>query len=54
VAQNSLYPFLDLKASAGLNGLGDHYGNDLDQLTSKDFYSWQVKVCSDTLLPLIK
>jgi outer membrane protein TolC len=41
VAQNSLYPFLDLKASAGLNGLGDHYGNDLDQLTSKDFYSWQ-------------
>ena len=44
VAKNQILPSLNLQAGAGLNGLGDTYGNDLDRLTSTDFYSWQAGI----------
>jgi outer membrane protein TolC len=48
VAENQVLPTLNLQAGAGLNGLGDTYGNDMDQLTSTDFYSWQAGVAFST------
>lgn len=40
-ARNQIFPSLDLEASAGVNGLGESFGKDLDELTSRDFYTWE-------------
>lgn len=42
--RNQLLPALNLEGSVGLNGLGTDYGDNLNELTSGDFYSWQVGV----------
>ncbi len=40
-AKNQILPSLDLKGSAGLNGLGADYPNNIDGLKSGDFYTWE-------------
>lgn len=40
-AKNQLRPGLDFKGSAGLEGLGGSYADNLERLGSKDFYSWE-------------
>ncbi len=41
LARNRTLPSLELEAGFGLNGLGDSSGNDLDQFSSGEFYSWR-------------
>lgn len=41
-AKNEIFPSLDLKGSAGLNGLGANYSDNIDEFKSKDFYTWEV------------
>lgn len=41
---NQTLPALDLKGTAGLAGLGTGYRDDLDRLTSGDFYNWEAGV----------
>ena len=43
-AKNQSYPELNLLASYGFNGLGDSYGNSVDDLSDSDFDSWSVGV----------
>lgn len=40
--KNQRLPELNIQAGAGLNGLGDNYGDALSEASSGDFYSWQV------------
>ena len=41
-AKNQILPSLDLKGNAGLNGLGAKYSENIDELISRDFYTWEV------------
>ncbi|HLG21841.1 MAG TPA: TolC family protein [Candidatus Manganitrophaceae bacterium] len=41
IAQNQLFPSLDLVGSVGRNGLGGNYSDEIDQLRSGDFYQWE-------------
>lgn len=43
-AKNQILPSLDLKGSAGLNGLGADYPDNIDELKSGDFYAWEVGI----------
>ncbi len=43
-AQNQRWPQLDLKASYGLNGLGDSPSSSFDQITHSDFPAWSLGV----------
>ncbi len=47
VAKNSTLPSLNLTASAGLNGLGGNYGNDMDKLSSANYPFWAVSLQLD-------
>ncbi len=40
-AKNQVLPSLDLKGSAGINGLGSDYPNNIEGLKSGDFYTWE-------------
>ena len=42
--RNQARPALDFEGTAGLNGLGSTYADDLDRLSSRDFYSWEAGV----------
>lgn len=44
IAENQLYPSLDLVGSVGLNGIGGSYSTELDQIESRDFYRWEAGV----------
>jgi outer membrane protein TolC len=44
IAENQLYPSLDLVGSVGLNGIGGSYSTELDQIESGDFYHWEAGV----------
>lgn len=44
IAENQLYPSLDLVGSVGLNGIGGSYSTELDQIESGDFYRWEAGV----------
>jgi outer membrane protein TolC len=41
-ARNQLWPQLDLKASYGLNGLGDSVGNSMRDIQRLDYQNWSV------------
>ena len=43
-ARNGLLPSLDIEASTGLVGLAESYGDNFDELNSRDFYNWGVGV----------
>jgi outer membrane protein TolC len=42
--KNGLLPVVNFQGAVGLNGLGADYGEDLNELSSGDFYSWQAGV----------
>lgn len=44
IAENQLYPSLDLVGSVGLNGIGRSYSTEFDQIESGDFYRWEAGV----------
>lgn len=44
IAEDQLYPSLDLVGSVGLNGIGGSYSTELDQIESGDFYRWEAGV----------
>lgn len=43
-AQNQRWPQLDLKASYGLNGIGDSPSSSFDQITHSEFPAWSLGV----------
>gem|GEM_PF-84653 len=42
--RSQLLPTVNFQGSLGLNGLGSSYGDNLNELTSGDFYAWQAGV----------
>lgn len=44
IAENQLYPSLDLVGSVGLNGIGGSYSTQFDQIESGGFYRWEAGV----------
>jgi len=44
IAENQLFPSLDLVGSVGLNGIGGSYSTELDQIESGDFYRWEAGI----------
>ncbi|HWP49762.1 MAG TPA: TolC family protein [Candidatus Limnocylindrales bacterium] len=42
--RNQILPALNFQGALGLNGLGASYGDNLNELTSGDFYTWQAGI----------